>query len=117
MALSPRKSWLTPLGEVDVDEDLSAKISEKSEIADFDQLAHTREHSIEVQVPFLQVVCRLAGKELSIVPICLMLQDRETSEQLANAVLSTLAKREVGSSLVVGSSDLTHYESQKQAEF
>jgi MEMO1 family protein len=115
VALSPSKEWSTPLGEVPVDESLSLEISKKSDVVDFDSLAHSREHSIEVQVPFLQVISRLAGKKISIVPICLMMQDRETSEQVSSSVLRLIEKRADGSTLVLGSSDLTHYEPHTKA--
>jgi len=115
VSLSECQFWTTPLGDVRVDEEVSFEISKRSEIVDYDQLAHSREHSIEVQVPFLQVVCSIAEKDLAIVPICLMLQDRETAEQISKSLLSVIRERKPGSTLVLGSSDLTHYEPQIQA--
>lgn len=116
LALSPSKSWETPLGEVKVNESATKRLEQKSEILDIDETTHSREHSIEVQLPFLQVVSKIAGKELSIVPICMMLQDRESAEQVSKALLSQI-KEMTGREtvLLIGSSDLTHYEPQKQA--
>ena len=46
--------WRTPLGEVQVDKPLSEAVKQGSEIIDVDEVAHTHEHSLEVQLPFLQ---------------------------------------------------------------
>ncbi|MGI0079942.1 MAG: AmmeMemoRadiSam system protein B, partial [Nitrososphaerales archaeon] len=116
VALSPSVSWETPLGNLEVNQVLSRKISQESKITDFDPLAHSREHSIEVQIPFIQWV--LGGKrKVSFVPICLMLQDRETTSEVADAIFSALEKNKEksGQILILGSSDLTHYESQEKA--
>ena len=115
VSLSRNRAWQTPLGEVEVDEDVTRRISDNSEMIDIDNLSHSREHSIEVQLPFLQVISRIAKRQLSIVPLCLMLQDRETSKGISKAVSSVIAKSEKDF-LIIGSSDLTHYESQKQAQ-
>lgn len=116
VALSPNTSWETPLGNLEVNKSLSKEISKKSEIVDFDALSHSREHSIEVQVPFIQ--CALgASRKVSLVPICLMLQDLESMSEVANAILSSLRSNEGkhDSILILGSSDLTHYEPQDKA--
>ncbi len=68
--------WKTPLGEVQIDEDLGNGIRLVSDIIDDDIVAHAYEHSIEVQLPFLQ---HIFGDEFKMVPICMMLQDEVTS--------------------------------------
>jgi MEMO1 family protein len=113
VAASPSEFWNTPLGDVKVDMELTKSLARSSDIIDLDGLAHSREHSIEVQIPFLQVVSEMK-KDLSIVPISFMLQDIETTKQVAEAV-SEVIKKEQRSFLVLGSSDLTHYEPHKQA--
>ena len=116
VALSPNTSWETPMGNIVVNKSLSKEISKKSEIVDFDALSHSREHSIEVQVPFIQ--CALgASRKVSLVPICLMLQDPESMSELANAIQSSLGSIESkhDSILILGSSDLTHYEPEEKA--
>lgn len=115
VALSPSAEWETPLGRVAINKSISKEISDLSGVIDTDDLAHSREHSIEVQLPFLQSLAQ--GRSLSIVPICLMLQDRETAEEIAETIFKVLQskKNQDDSVLIIGSSDLTHYEPQKQA--
>jgi len=113
VALSSAATWLTPLGEVKVAGDLSKKLRENCDILDIDDIAHYKEHSIEVQLPFLQVVSK-KGNDLRILPISLMLQDIETIQQIAEGLLE-LIKSSDGEFLVIGSSDLTHYEPHAQA--
>ncbi|MGQ9788052.1 MAG: AmmeMemoRadiSam system protein B [Candidatus Hadarchaeaceae archaeon] len=100
--------WRTPLGEVQIDENLSNKIKLASDIIDEDAVAHTYEHSIEVQLPFLQ---HIFGK-FKIIPICMMLQDERTSLEIGNAIAEAAAGKEV---LIVASTDFTHYEPQRLA--
>ncbi|MEM3421076.1 MAG: AmmeMemoRadiSam system protein B [Candidatus Hadarchaeum sp.] len=101
--------WKTPLGEVQVDEDLSNRIRIASDIIDDDAVAHAYEHSIEVQLPFLQ---HLFGGEFKIVPICMMLQDERTSLEVGDAIAGAAAEKDV---LIIASTDFTHYEPQRTA--
>ncbi|MBC7120725.1 MAG: AmmeMemoRadiSam system protein B [Candidatus Methanosuratus sp.] len=94
--------WLTPLGRVKVDRDLSDAIA-RSGSAEPDCDAHEYEHSIEVQIPFLQYVFR---SPFRIVPICMMLQDFETSRELGEAIASAVNGRHA---LLVASTDFSHY--------
>lgn len=108
VAVYPSGKWLTPLGEVEVDSDISREIAKRSKIADLDELAHKYEHSIEVQLPFIQYLAEKAGKEVQIVPIALGLQDEETAEALGKAVFE--ASRELGRDVaVIASTDFMHY--------
>jgi AmmeMemoRadiSam system protein B len=111
VALSPSAAWETPLGYVKVNREMSQEISDSSQIIDTDEIAHLREHSIEVQIPFLQFLCK--SKDLQIIPICLMMQDRETADEVSEAIYQAVHLRLDGkenSFLILGSSDLTHYE-------
>ena len=101
--------WITPLGEVEVDGGLAKEILENSEIIDDEEEAHRFEHSIEVQLPFLQ---HLLG-EFKFVPVCMMLQDIKTSLEVGEALASACRGKDV---LIVASTDFTHYESQESAE-
>ncbi|MCW7074882.1 MAG: MEMO1 family protein [Candidatus Methanospirare jalkutatii] len=98
-----KAKWLTPLGEVPVDEDFVEAL--RGTIIDTDETAHRQEHSIEVQLPFLQFTFR----NFKFVPICMSLHDEDTAkevgESIAEAVLKV--KRRV---IVIASSDFTHYE-------
>jgi AmmeMemoRadiSam system protein B len=103
-------AWRTPLGDVEVDTETADKILQASSIIDVDDRAHVYEHSIELQLPFLQY---LYGSELKFVPICFMMQDLESSREVGKAVASALKGK---NELVIASSDMTHYEPQERAE-
>ncbi len=97
-------TWLTPLGEVEVDRELVDALPKR--IIDLDEIAHRYEHSLEVQVPFLQFINR--GRDFKIVPICLGLQDEEVAREVAEEII--IAKEETGKDIVViASSDMHHY--------
>ena len=95
--------WSTPLGSVQVDGELARALCEMG-VAESDSQAHLYEHSIEVQLPFLQYAYK---KSFKILPICMMIQDYETSSELGNALSKLLAER---SSVLVASTDFSHYE-------
>jgi hypothetical protein len=101
--------WRTPLGVVEVDKPLSEAIKRGSDIIDVDEVAHAHEHSLEVQLPFLQ---HLFGDEFKIVPICMMLQDLRTSKEVGEAVGEASIGKDV---VIIASTDFTHYESQRSA--
>lgn len=103
-----RGTWLTPLGECKIAENIADKIIANSKIAKADETAHIEEHSIEVQIPFLQF---LFGNEIRIVPICMADQSREAAEDIAKSIIPL--KEEFA---IIASSDFTHYESRKEVE-
>ncbi|AFL94777.1 hypothetical protein CL1_0570 [Thermococcus cleftensis] len=108
IAVYPSGEWLTPLGEIEVDAEMAKAIARLSGIADLDELAHRYEHSIEVQVPFIQYLAELAGKKVRIVPITLGIQDEEVSRALGRAIFE--ASQELGRDVVViASTDFMHY--------
>jgi len=108
VAIALAGRWKTPLGEVALDGDLGKRIMEESEIIDQDETAHAHEHSIEVQLPFLQ---HLFG-ELRMVPICMMMQDPETSREVGEAIARACSGKDV---LIIASTDFTHYEPRESA--
>lgn len=92
----------TPLGVVPVAEDLAEKIKKSnSMIADIQQ-AHSQEHSVEIQLPFLQV----ALGDFSFLPLVMGDQDANTCQELACAIYETAQGKNI---LIVGSSDLSHF--------
>jgi MEMO1 family protein len=98
-------SWLTPLGEMKVDSDLVGRLLTACPGLAADAVAHAHEHSLEVQVPFIQA--RAPGA--SIVPICLgnaPLEDLLRMGEAIGNILAALAEPV----LMVASSDMTHYE-------
>lgn len=94
--------WETPLGKVDVDLDFVKLLDG---IIDRDEVAHESEHSIEVQLPFLQYFF----EDFRIVPICLAMQDYDSVKEVATELIAALNKygKQV---VIVASSDFTHYE-------
>jgi len=101
--------WRTPLGDVEIDKQLASSIKQSSDIIDEDIAAHAGEHSLEVQLPFLQ---HLFGDKFKMVPICMMIQDEETSVEVGRAIARAAAKKDV---VVIASTDFTHYEPQQSA--
>ena len=102
--------WRTPLGDVEIDSKTANRIVEASNIIDIDDRAHVYEHSIELQLPFLQY---LYGSGFKFIPICFMMQDLVSSREVGKAVASVLNGK---NGLIIASSDLTHYEPQERAE-
>jgi AmmeMemoRadiSam system protein B len=102
--------WRTPLGDVEVDGETANQIVRESRIVDVDDSAHRFEHSIEVQLPFLQY---LYGSETKIVPICFLMQDLSSAKEVGKAVAKVLSGK---NAVIIASSDMTHYEPQKSAE-
>jgi hypothetical protein len=96
--------WVTPLGEVEVDREAARALVRESGIVDIDESAHRFEHSLEVQLPFLQHIFQEGFKLL---PVTMRLQDRATAEEVGRAIAKIVAGRRA---LLVASSDFTHYE-------
>ncbi|MEM4246403.1 MAG: AmmeMemoRadiSam system protein B, partial [Candidatus Bathyarchaeia archaeon] len=102
--------WETPLGRVAVDTRLAEKILTSSSIIDVDEEAHRYEHSLEVQIPFLQYLYQDRAR---IVPICLMMQDLETSVEVGEAVARAAGQADT---VIIASTDMSHYEPQEEAQ-
>ncbi|MBI3990286.1 MAG: AmmeMemoRadiSam system protein B [candidate division NC10 bacterium] len=97
-------SWETPLGEVKIDEDLAQAIMGHSQTLEEDHLGHLKEHSIEVQLPFLQYF----GHPFQFVPICLFSHESAVCQDVGRAVAAAI--KESGKSVVVvASTDMSHY--------
>ena len=97
-----RGSWMTPLGEVFIDEELADAVLSSGEIVS-DSTTHRAEHSIEVQVPFIQYL--FAGAK--ILPI--IVPPREPAVALGTSVGDIINKNEQKKIVCIGSTDLTHY--------
>lgn len=100
-------TWSMPFGDLAIDTELAAAISEASAKVHADSSAHLYEHSLETQLPFLQYF----RKEFKIVPICLMRIPFKDCEAVSRAILAGIKKVD-RPMLMVASSDMTHYESQ-----
>lgn len=101
--------WETPMGIASVDDALAKKIKKSVSIMDVDEAAHAYEHSIEVQLPFLQYLFKDAAK---FVPVCMMMQDLQTSREIARGIVEQSKDNDI---LMVASSDFTHYAPQDAA--
>lgn len=110
VSLMAEGAWRTPLGDAQVDSELAREVQRASELIDVDEGGHRFEHSIEVQLPFLQYVY---GQNFRIVPICMMMQDLETSRDVGESIAKAASGKNV---LIVASTDMSHYEPQKAAE-
>ena len=101
-AIYARGAFLTPLGDIQIDEDLASEIMRlNSDILDLPS-AHANEHSLEVQLPFLQHTL----PDFRIVTILLQDDSPENVIPLSHAVAEAIADR---SCLLIGSTDLCHY--------
>ncbi len=105
-AVFEQGSWLTPLGEVRIAEDLTAMILDECPMTAADTVAHRYEHSLEVQVPFLQHLL----PEVRIAPICISRLSLDELLQMGEGLASAVASCAVRP-LIVASSDMTHFES------
>lgn len=104
-------SWLTPLGEVPIDTEFAEKLVSNYPLLDDEPSAHLREHSCEVQLPFLQEL----GQDFKLVPICMMMQDLETSQELGRAIAATVDELD-RDMVVIASTDFTHQMPHEVAE-
>jgi len=105
-AINREGEWRTPLGAVPVDTALADALMSKTRLLGDDWKAHAREHSLEVQLPFLQ---QLVGN-FSFVPICLAAPRYAFCEEIGNAIADVVQDEPIG---ILASSDLNHYANQE----
>lgn len=110
-ALSPDDGWQTPLGMVPIEKRLNVLIQQYQPAILENREAHRQEHSLEVQVPFLQYL----RPDVHIVPLCLAFNDYPGCELVGKALAAAITDfgEEV---LILASSDMTHYESAEAAK-
>ena len=101
-AVYDKGSWITPLGEVAVDEELAGAIIDSGE-AECDIDTHSSEHSIEVQVPFIQHLFA----DAKIVPI--IVSPGGQAVKLGESVGEIISRADKKKIVCIGSTDLTHY--------
>ncbi|MDI6759154.1 MAG: AmmeMemoRadiSam system protein B [Candidatus Omnitrophota bacterium] len=105
--------WQTPLGEVKIDSYLAKKILSNSKYLEDDNLAHTYEHSLEVEIPILQYF----RTDFEIVPIVFLSDDKKALLDVGSEIAVVIKELNIQDSvLLVASSDMTHYEPQAQAQ-
>ncbi|MCL1979034.1 MAG: AmmeMemoRadiSam system protein B [Methanomassiliicoccaceae archaeon] len=105
-AVMCKEDFLTPLGPCKIHEEIAARLAET---LPSDSDAHAYEHSIEVQIPFLQFI----DKDPKIVPIIMGDQSKAAAEKLAATIREACRGRDV---IVIASSDMAHYIPKETAE-
>ncbi len=105
-ALDPSDAWRTPLGDVPLARGLADRLLALAPSLEEDAGAHRQEHSLEVQLPFLQV----RRPDVEIVPVSLGATSLPLCREVGEA-LATLVREEKDPPVVLASSDMNHYES------
>lgn len=109
VSVSQFSGYQTPLGVVPVDQDLARKLLAVAPQMKWVMEADEQEHSLEIQIPFLQTVL----KDFHIVPIIMGEQNMETCVLLAKSLLQVLPGK--GNVVILASTDLSHFHSDQQA--
>ena len=110
VAVAPHDRWRTPLGKVPIATALARRLVDRAYMATFDPHAHAREHSLEVQLPFL-----LARRpDLEVVPVCLAHLRLEDCLDLGR-ILAKIVKDTAEPIGIVASSDMSHYLPEEEA--
>ncbi|WP_069806429.1 AmmeMemoRadiSam system protein B [Vulcanisaeta thermophila] len=107
VAIYPEGAWETPLGTVEIDTEIARELMRRVKYLEPDPYAFAQEHSVEVQVPFIQYIF---GNNVKIVPIILWRQSKEVALDLGNAIGEVISNYEPGAVVYVASSDWNHYE-------
>jgi AmmeMemoRadiSam system protein B len=108
IAMADKGSWETPLGQVEIDSEIAQEIHQNCELVNIDESAHSRDHCIEVQLPFLQYI----KGQFKMVPLILINQGKNTCKKLGNDLFESIKDRNV---IPIASSDFTHYEANNLA--
>ncbi len=103
ISVYPQGAWQTPLGNVPIDSDLTKALIEYHPRISFYESAFAREHSLEVQIPFLQIVL----DNFKIVPIVMPRFSYEDCQLLSQALLEVINDRK--DILIIASTDMSHY--------
>jgi AmmeMemoRadiSam system protein B/AmmeMemoRadiSam system protein A len=109
VSVYPGGGYMTPFGIAEIDEDLAAELIEADDDFTFREAVHSREHSIEVQIPFIQRVFPNA----KILPAVVGTPDRKLCVKFGEALASAIKDR---SALIVASCDLSHFPAYEDAK-
>lgn len=105
-------AWQTPLGDVPIESGLAKEILKGCSYLEEDNLAHAHEHSLEVELPFLQYF----NEKIAIVPIAFFPAEAQILQEIGRDIAAAIRKLNLqNSTLLVASSDMTHYEPKDQA--
>lgn len=108
VSLYPGRYLRTPLGLIEVDKKNSAKLTESNKDIRFSNYGYRNEHSLEVQLPFIQTVL----KDINIVPLVIGKQSDDILQSLGNTLGNTFKDQNI---LIIASTDLSHYHPYEQA--
>ncbi len=103
-AIQTTGAWATPLGEAAIDSEVATAVAEDCSVLEDSAAAFTYEHSLEVQLPFLQ---HLYGASVAFVPIMMVDQEWETAAPIGDSLAAALEGRDA---VIIASTDMTHYE-------
>lgn len=113
VSVYPRGAWATPQGEIPVNQKLADAIVARSSFARTDMQAHSREHSLEVLMPFI----KYSSPSADIVPVAMRDYSPDVCKDLGNAIAGALKElRIVETTILVASSDMSHFISASDAE-
>ncbi len=111
LAVMKEGEWETPLGAVEIDTGLAELLLEQSSLLEEDTASHRDEHSLEVQVPFLQFF----REDVRVVPVCVSYRVSYADLEEAGRALARAVRESGREVLLVASTDMSHYVSQKEA--
>ncbi len=111
-AIQGQGSWVTPLGESPIEARLASQIMKRCALVEEDEKAHLWEHSLEVQLPFIQYY----RKDAAIVPICVSHEAGYGELEALGRALAEAIRESGRDTLIVASTDMSHYVSQQMAE-
>lgn len=109
-ALQTSGAWLTPLGEAAIDADLGQALAHELPAFETAPTAFRAEHSLEVQLPFLQ---HLYGDSFRFVPIMMLDQELDSAKEIGEALGKVLKGR---NAVIIASTDMTHQQPRQVAE-
>jgi len=111
IAIMAEGDWEMPNGKVKINSILAEELlSEAADLVQRDEEAHLHEHSLEVQIPFIQYF----KTDFTMVPICMRDHSVSTCRELGRALAKVIKSK--APCLIVASSDMTHYEPHRDAE-
>lgn len=111
IAIMTSGAWEMPFGNIEINEELAQKLLDASDLIKEDTTAHEKEHSIEVQLPFLHYF----NPDVKFVPLSISNDSYTTLTQLGEVIALAL-KAFDGEVLIVASTDMSHYVSQDEAK-
>jgi AmmeMemoRadiSam system protein B len=106
ISVYPEGAWETPLGRLNIDEDMASAILRHMDTAEPDPLTHQEEHSLEVQMPFV----KFTSPDAAIVPISLTDYRASTCRLLGSAIAEAVKElQRENDTVLIASSDMSHY--------